>query len=81
MIRLRRLTLAFPMHEIRLSHLQFLSLVLLRKRGFEKTRNLFQNPGDFSPITVSKTVSMKNFTGYLIIKVMVEQNRFIAGFY
>lgn len=81
MIRLRRLTLVFPMHEIRLSHLQFLSLVLLRKRGFEKIRNLFQNPGDFSPITVSKTASMKIFTGYPIIKMMTEQNRFIAGIY
>ena len=81
MIRLRRLTLAFPMHETRLRHFQFLSLVLLRKRGFEKIRNLFQNPGDFSPITVSKTASMKNFTGYTIIKIMTEQNRFIAGFY
>ena len=54
--------------------------VITQKR-FRKNSKPLSKPRRFSPITVSKTVSMKIFTGYPIIKVMVEQNRFIVGFY
>lgn len=54
--------------------------VITQKR-FRKNSKPLSKPRRFFPITVSKTVSMKIFTGYPIIKVMVEQNRFIVGFY